>query len=364
MPLEEDTVDSLLSPYAQEIINLLSFPQLKLCITEGYVTATLPISSMGELLITGGAGFIGSCLAKKSLESEWKVRIYDTIPNGLDQTLTELEDAGVKLIVGDIRDSETLNEAISGCSAVVHLAAQVSVPHSMNNPQETMDVNVNGTAQVLELCLLNGVERMVMASSAAVYGNSENFPLHEDDAGMTLSPYAESKWMNEKQILDARQKGLNAAALRFFNVYGNGQKSDGAYSAVIPKFIDLMLDGKTPIVNGDGLQTRDFIHVEDVCTAVLSLIEGDWKAVNHHVFNVATQTKISLLDLIDTINQILVKVNHLNDSIDPVFGPSRKGDIQHSLADIQRMKNTFNWKPKVDLQRGLEDMIHSRKANR
>ena len=343
---------------------MLSSPQLKQCITEGYVNATLPKTPMGELLITGGAGFIGSSLAKKSLESGWKVRIYDTVPNGLDQTLVELEDAGAIIIVGDIRDSETLQEAISGCSAVVHLAAQVSVPHSMNNPKETMDVNVNGTAQVLELCLLNGVERMVMASSAAVYGNSENFPLHEDDAGMTLSPYAESKWMNEKQILDARGKGLNAAALRFFNVYGNGQKSDGAYSAVIPKFIDLMLNGKTPIVNGDGLQTRDFIHVEDVCTAVLSLIEGDWKAVEHHVFNVATQTKISLLDLIDTINQILVKVNHLNDSIDPVFGPSRKGDIQHSLADIQRMKNTFNWKPKVDFQRGLEDMIHSRKANR
>ncbi|MBT3540977.1 MAG: NAD-dependent epimerase/dehydratase family protein, partial [Opitutae bacterium] len=186
----------------------------------------------------------------------------------------------------------------------------------------------------------------------------------EDDAGMTLSPYAESKWMNEKQILDARQEGLNAAALRFFNVYGNGQKSDGAYSAVIPKFIDLMLNGKTPIVNGDGLQTRDFVHVEDVCTAVLSLIEDDWKAVNHHVFNVATQTKISLLDLIDTINQILVKVNHLNISIDPVFGPSREGDIQHSLADIQRMKNTFNWEPTMDFQRGLEQMIHSRKANR
>ena len=351
-------------PLHMEIINLLSFPQLKQCITEGYVTATLPISSMGELLITGGAGFIGSCLAKKSLESGWKVRIYDTIPNGLDQTLAELEDAGVKLIIGDIRNPETLNDAISGCDTVVHLAAQVSVPHSIINPQETMDVNVNGTAQVLELCLLNGVERVVMASSAAVYGNSENFPLHEDDAGMTLSPYAESKWMNEKQIIDARQKGLNAAALRFFNVYGNGQKSDGAYSAVIPKFIDLMLNGKTPIVNGDGLQTRDFVHVDDVCTAVLSLIEDDWKAVNHHVFNVATQTKISLLDLIDTINQILVKVNHLSISIDPVFGPSRKGDIQHSLADIQRMKNTFNWKPKVDLQRGLEDMIHSRKANR
>lgn len=343
---------------------MLSYQQLKHWNTEGYVINTPPITSMGELLITGGAGFIGCSLARKALEKGWKVRIYDTVPNGLDQTLAQLEDAGVKLIVGDIRDSETLSRAISGCNAVVHLAAQVSVPNSINNPKETMDVNVNGTAQVLELCLLNGVERMVMASSAAVYGNSENFPLHEDDAGMTLSPYAESKWMNEQQIHDARQKGLNAAALRFFNVYGNGQKSDGAYSAVIPKFIDLMLNGKTPIVNGDGLQTRDFIHVEDVCTAVLSLIEDDWKAVEHHVFNVATQTKISLLELIDAINQILLNGNLQNFPIDPVFGPSRKGDIQHSQADIQRMKNTFNWKPKMDFQRGLEQMIYSRKENR
>ena len=347
-----------------QIINLLLYHQLRLCITEGYVIAALSIPSMGELLITGGAGFIGSSLARKSIERGWNVRIYDTVANGEDQTLTQLQNDGVELIIGDIRNRKKLSEAISGCDAVVHLAAQVSVSHSISNPHTTMDVNVNGTAQVLDLCLMNKVERVVVASSAAVYGTAETLPLREDDAGLTLSPYAESKWINEKQIIDARQKGLNAAALRFFNVYGNGQKSDGAYSAVIPKFIDLMLDGVAPTVNGDGLQTRDFIHVDDVCSAVLSLIEGEWKAVDYHAFNVATQTKVSLLELIDAINKVLVEKNQHYAPIVPVFGLSREGDIQDSLADIQRMKTTFNWNPTMDFQRGLELMIHSRMENR
>ena len=319
---------------------------------------------MGELLITGGAGFIGSTLAKKALVDGWNVRIYDAVPNGGNQTLRQLQNAGAELIIGDVRNRETLSKAISGCDAVVHLAAQVSVQRSINNPDETMDVNVNGTAQVLDLCLLNGVERVIMASSAAVYGNLENLPLHEDDAGLTLSPYAESKWMNEKQIIDAREKGLNAAALRFFNVYGAEQKSNRAYSAVIPKFIDLMLDGIAPNVNGDGLQSRDFIHVSDVCTAVLSLLNGEWKAVNHHVFNVATQSKITLLDLIATINKILQNKSQHYIPIVPEFGPSLEGDIQNSMADIQRMKTTFTWEPLMEFQEGLEQMIQLRIENR
>ena len=315
---------------------------------------------MGELLITGGAGFIGSTLARKSVEKGWKVRIYDTIPNGRNQTLVELEDAGIKVIIGDIRDSETLNGAISGCNAVVHLAAQVSVPYSMNNPEETMDVNVNGTAQVLELCLLNGVERMIMASSAAVYGNSENLPLHEDDAGVTLSPYAESKWMNEEQIRNAREKGLNAAALRFFNVYGHGQKSDGAYAAVIPKFADMMAQGDSPKLNGDGLHTRDFVHVYDVCAAINKLIEGEWKAEKHHVYNVATQTKITLLDLIASINGALHRLTENHQTIVATHGPERVGDIRHSMASIERICSTLNWKPVVPFKEGIERLVQER----
>jgi len=347
-----------------EIINLLSFIQLGSGFTEGYVIAALIIVYMGDLLITGGAGFIGSALAKKALEKGWKVCIYDTVPNGVDQTLTELQSAGVELIIGDIREREKLNNAISGCGAVVHLAAQVSVSHSIKNPQETMDVNVNGTAQVLKLCLLNGIERVVMASSAAVYGNAEHLPLQENDAGLTLSPYAESKWMNEKQIVHARKEGLKAASLRFFNVYGPGQKSDGPYSAVIPKFVDMMLSGEAPIVNGDGLQSRDFIHVNDVCTAVLSLIDGEWRADKHDVFNVATQSSVTLLNLIATINEILQDKKQDYLPIAPSFGPLRKGDIQNSMADIQRMKTTFAWEPMTSFHDGIEQMIRSRIESR
>ena len=223
---------------------------------------------MPSLLITGGAGFIGSNFAKTSFNRGWTVRILDNFSTGLQSIADELELKGVQIFTGDIRDESLLDRAIEGCDAVVHLAAQVSVPFSVSNPQETMSINVDGTAKVLDACIRHGVERMVMASSAAVYGEADNLPLKEEDAGQVLSPYAQSKWENETHISDAREKGLRATALRFFNVYGTGQRPDGAYAAVIPKFADMMAQGIVPQINGDGLHTRDFVHVRDVCEAI------------------------------------------------------------------------------------------------
>ena len=266
---------------------------------------------MGKLLITGGAGFIGSTLAKIAIGNGWDVRLLDDLSTGLKSTADELINLGIEVVLGDIRDEKLLHYVMKDCDAVAHLAAQVSVPLSVEYPEETMSINVEGTANILEACFTHGVHRMVMASSAAVYGEAESLPLREQDAGQVLSPYAESKWKNEAQILEARKKGLRATALRFFNVYGVGQRPDGAYAAVVPKFADMIAQGIVPQINGDGMHTRDFVHVHDVCSALLSLLDGEWKAEPYHVYNVATQTKITLLDLIEAINSATVSYTHL-----------------------------------------------------
>ncbi|MEZ7995044.1 MAG: SDR family NAD(P)-dependent oxidoreductase [Candidatus Poseidoniaceae archaeon] len=315
---------------------------------------------MSQLLITGGAGFIGSNFAKTSINRGWKVRILDKLSTGLQSIADELELNGAEIIIGDIRDELLLDKAIEGCDAVVHLAAQVSVPLSVSNPEETMSINVDGTSKVIAACLKHGVKRLVIASSAAVYGEAESLPLKEEDAGQVLSPYAESKWENETQIIDARKKGLQATALRFFNVYGDGQRPDGAYAAVIPKFADMMAQGIVPQINGDGLQTRDFVHVHDVCEAIYSLIEGDWKADKFHVYNVATQTKITLLELVEAINTSLSSFLPDYIHISPAHGPERVGDIRHSMASIERIQSTLDWSPKVGFEEGIKGLLQER----
>ena len=315
---------------------------------------------MGKLLITGGAGFIGSTLAKIAIDNGWDVRVLDDLSTGLKSTADELNNLGIEVILGDIRDEKLCHSVMKDCDAVAHLAAQVSVPLSVEYPEETMSINVEGTANILEACFTHGVHRMVMASSAAVYGEAESLPLREQDAGQVLSPYAESKWKNEAQILEARKKGLRATALRFFNVYGVGQRPDGAYAAVIPKFADMIAQGIAPQINGDGMHTRDFVHVHDVCSALLSLLDGEWKAEPYHVYNVATQTKITLLDLIEAINSAMGKIQSGFEPIIPTHGPERIGDIRHSMADISRIKSTLEWNPVVPFEEGIEGLVKER----
>jgi nucleoside-diphosphate-sugar epimerase len=315
---------------------------------------------MPHLLITGGAGFIGAAFAQKSMNHGWKVRILDNLSTGLESSAEVLRKMGMVVHIGDIRDESLLDKAMKGCDAVVHLAAQVSVPLSVSNPEETMSINVDGTSKVIAACLKHGVKRLVMASSAAVYGEADNLPLKEEDVGQVLSPYAQSKWENETQISDARKMGLQATALRFFNVYGVGQRPDGAYAAVIPKFADMMAQGIVPQINGDGLHTRDFVHVHDVCGAIYSLIEGDWKSEQFHVYNVATQTKITLLELVEAINKALSTFLPDYLHIVPTHGPERVGDIRHSMASIGRIKNTLDWRPIVDFEEGIKGLVQER----
>ncbi len=317
---------------------------------------------MGKLLITGGAGFIGSRLATIASMKRWNVTVLDNLSTGLQSNVDRLQSIGIEVNIGDIRDKSLVTNLVSNSTAVVHLAAQVSVPISIENPEETMEINVQGTQNVIDSCVEKGVNRLVVASSAAVYGEAETLPLKEEAAGDLLSPYAESKWTNEQQIIEARSKGLQASSLRFFNVYGAGQRPDGAYAAVIPKFADMMAQGTPPRINGDGGQTRDFVHVDDVSNAIMTLIEGDWKAESHHVYNVATQTKISLLDLVSVINNSLADKVPKYSLLKPLHGEERAGDIRHSMANISRIREVLDWQPIVDFQDGIDELVLERLA--
>lgn len=313
-----------------------------------------------RVLVTGGAGFIGSSFAKKARQQGWQVTVLDNLSTGHKSTFDELEKLGIRVIIGDIRNRELLSKEMLNCTAVIHLAAQASVPLSVEKPEETNEINVLGTDNVIQSCFDNDVQRLVVASSAAVYGNADNLPLKEQDAGQILSPYAESKWINEQQILEARNNGLKATALRFFNVYGVGQRPDGAYAAVVPKFVDMMVNKQAPKINGDGLHTRDFVHVDDVCNAIWSLIDGEWKADNHHVYNVATQTRVTLLDLISIINNSLTQGIPNFTPLMPTHGPERVGDIRHSMASIARINETIQWTPKVEFEHGIKELVLQR----
>ena len=312
---------------------------------------------METLLVTGGAGFIGSSFVKIALDRGFQIRVLDNLSAGTEEMASKLREMEVDVLIGDVRDSELLDIVMKDVDAVVHLAAQVSVPISVQNPDETASINIDGTNTLLSKCSKFGIKRFIMASSAAVYGENENLPLSEKDAVDLLSPYAESKWKNELQISKVRNDGMEAVALRLFNVYGIGQRPDSAYAAVIPKFVDLMVQGKAPQVHGDGLQTRDFIHVNDVCEAIFTFLDPIWSGDSYHVFNVATQTRISLVNLIDEINSSLAEVAQSHVPLEPKFGPVRPGDIHHSMADITRLKDATNWRPAIKFSEGIREVV-------
>ena len=302
---------------------------------------------MDTILVTGGSGFIGSNVINE-LRKSFKVINLDLNPS---------KNSGIEQIIGDIRDKELVDQVVERCDVIIHLAAQVSVPLSIDYPQKTLDINVQGTQNIIDAAHKFGIKRLIMASSAAVYGAASNLPLKEESAGQCLSPYAQSKWENESQIMLARENGLEAIALRFFNVYGPGQSTNGAYAAVIPKFIEMLTTGGRPIVHGDGLQSRDFVHVKDLVRAIENLLECDWNLVDAHAYNLASQSQTTILDLIELINTSIKKITPDFNITGPNFEQSRKGDIKHSFADISKITSTLNWTPSVELSQGIEELV-------
>lgn len=297
-------------------------------------------------LITGGAGFIGSHLVKELLRLGQRVRVLDNFSSGRRENLAGVEEQ-IQLITGDIQDTAAVRQAITGADYVLHHAALVSVAESMEKPLETMDINVQGTANILEEARRAGVKRVVFASSSAVYGNGEKLPYNENSPIDCQSPYALSKQIGAELCqMYFRLYGFETVALRYFNVFGNGQNPNSAYAAVIAKFMQLARQGAALGIDWDGQQSRDFVHVSDVVQA--NLIAA-LKAQPGEIYNVASGKTYSLLQLADTIEKIAGR------PLQRIFRPKRAGDVKLSSADITKLRQQ-GYVPSVSLEEGLIQM--------
>ncbi len=294
-------------------------------------------------LVTGGAGFIGSHLVQALLEEGDTVRVLDDLSTGVKENL---EGLAVELIVGDIRDERLVREACDGAERVFHLAALASVAASMSVPLQYYDVNLLGSVNVLRAAVDSGASRVVLASSAAVYGNTDGI-VHEDTEKHPLSPYADAKLAMESAARTfSSAYGLPAVALRFFNVYGPKQSPDSPYAAVIPLFIQAMLNGEAIKIEGDGKQTRDFVFVRDVVRALL-LAASREEAIGG-VFNVGGGRSITILELAQTLQRIFPEAPP------PIHVEPRDGDIRFSEASIERIRTALEYRPNTDLIEGLQ----------
>jgi UDP-glucose 4-epimerase len=298
-------------------------------------------------LVTGGAGFIGSHIARALLDGGSGVRILDDMSTGRMDNLEGIE-RGVELLRADVRDASAVRRAVEGVDTVFHLAAQVSVPLSVAEPALTYEVNVIGTSHLLEACAAAGARRIVFSSSCAVYGDAPVLPKSEGMLPEPLSPYASSKVAGEHLMtMYARLHGLETVSLRYFNVFGPRQDPASEYAAVIPRFIERMESGKRPIIFGDGRQTRDFIYVGNVVEANLAAARAP--GLSGQVLNVGSGTSIDLLGLVAELNAIL------GTDLEPVLEDPRPGDVRESASSIELARDVLGWSPRVGLSAGLSE---------
>jgi len=307
------------------------------------------MNGYSRVLVTGGAGFIGSHLVRRLVEVGCEVRVLDDLSSGSMANLSGLGGV-VEFIHGDVRSREVVHGAVKGVDAVVHLAGKTSVEESISRPLEYNEVNVTGALNVLDACVKEGVGRFIFSSSASVYGEPFKLPIREDYPTKPLSPYAASKLSAEYYInVYHRVYGLNTVVLRVFNVYGCGQPLN-EYSSVIARFLERIEAGKPPIIYGDGRQTRDFIYVDDVVDAFIPALNGD---ASGETFNIASGKPTTINDLAD----IMIRLSGKS-GLKPIHVEARKGDIRHSYADISKAVEKLKFKPKTTLEEGLAKMIN------
>jgi len=301
-----------------------------------------------RVLVTGGAGFIGSHVVDALITRGDTVTVLDNLSSGkTDNLKTHLKNPAFQFIRGDIRDTRAVGNALADADAVIHEAAIVSVPLSVKNPELVHSVNVEGTLNLLRASSDRGVKRFIFASSCAVYGEQKKFPISEDASPNPLSPYASSKLAAEKKCLTFHdEEGLETVCLRYFNVYGPRQ-SAGEYAGVMIKFLERIRADQPPIIYGDGEQTRDFVHVQDVAEATLLALEHD--GVAGEVINIGTGGGIKINELC----QIFLKTAG-NPHIKPVREDARVGDVRYSRADISKARKLLGFGPKVSLENGVE----------
>lgn len=305
-------------------------------------------------LVTGGAGFIGSHLVRTLLEKGEDIRILDNFSTGKRENLAGLAEQfngkRFQVIEGDLRDRAKVQEAVRDVEVIFHEAAFVSVPESMEKPQDCFDVNVAATAGLFDAAREVGVRRVVVASSAAVYGESDALPLKESTPTQSLSPYAASKRADEIYAqLYTQAFGLDVVALRYFNVYGPRQRPDSMYAAAVPIFVRRLLDGKPVTVFGDGGQTRDLINVRDVVRA--NLVASEHPAAPGQVFNVCTGQETRLMDLLEVLYDLFPGAP------EPVFAEPRAGDIYRSVGSPEFTAHTIGFQSDVSLDEGLKETV-------
>lgn len=322
----------------------------------GYSNLSFPKDS--KFLVTGGAGFIGSNLCEAILNLGYKVRCLDDLSTGKQKNVDLfLDNPDYEFIKGDIKDYDTCLKATEGVDYVLNQAAWGSVPRSIERPVFYCANNILGTVNMLEAARQNGVKTFVYASSSSVYGDEPNLPKTEGREGNLLSPYALTKMADEEWAKQyTRHYGLPTVGLRYFNVFGRRQDPNGAYAAVIPKFIMQLMKGERPTINGDGKQSRDFTYIENVIEANLKACLVPKEAYGE-AFNIAYGGREYLLDIYYGLTEAL------GVDVEPIFGPDRKGDIKHSNADISKAKKLLGYEPEWSFERGIKAAIEWYKEN-
>lgn len=312
-----------------------------------------------KVLVTGGAGFIGSNLCEYLLGEGHEVRCMDNFCTGKPENVIPLLEKfpeTFSLVVGDIRSLEDCHKAVDGMEYVLHEAALGSVPRSIKDPITTNDTNIGGFLNMLVAARDAGIKRFVFAASSSTYGDSESLPKVEEVIGRPLSPYAITKYVDELYAdVFARTYGIDFIGLRYFNVFGRRQDPNGAYAAVIPLFVKKLMAHEQPVINGDGEYSRDFTYIDNVIQMNMrALTTTNSEAVNQ-IYNTAYGERTTLNQLVSYLKENLSKMDPEIKSIDAIHGPNRVGDIPHSLACIDKAKRLLGYDPKYSMRQGLEE---------
>jgi UDP-N-acetylglucosamine 4-epimerase len=312
-----------------------------------------------KIVVTGGAGFIGSNTCESLLNDGNEVVCLDNFLSGKRENLSSfIENESFKLIEGDIRNLNDCTEAVFGADLVLHLAALGSVPRSIADPITTNDININGFLNMIMASRDAGIKRFVYAASSSTYGDSESLPKVEPIIGKPLSPYAITKYVGELYAdVFSKTYGIDCIGLRYFNVFGRKQDPNGAYAAVIPKFTASLIKQEQPIINGDGSFSRDFTYIDNVIQINKLALFTDKKEALNEVYNVAFGESSTLNELFFEIRNNLAKFDEKIGELEPNYGPFRKGDIPHSLASIDKAKLLLGYEPNYSLKDGLKETV-------
>lgn len=314
---------------------------------------------MKKILITGGAGFIGSNLTEYFLSKGYGVRCLDNLATGHLHNIEPFsKNPNFEFIEGDIRDLQTCHTVVQGIDYVLHQAALGSVPRSIKDPITSNDVNVSGFLNMLTAARDANVKRFVYAASSSTYGDSESLPKVEEVIGKPLSPYAITKYVNELYAdIFSNTYGVECIGLRYFNVFGRRQDPNGAYAAVIPLFVKILMNHESPVINGTGDYSRDFTYIDNVIQMnELAMLTENKDAINT-VYNTAVGDRTTLNDLVQYLKQHLSNFDEKIADIEVVYGPNRQGDIPHSLASIEKAKKLLTYKPTHTIDKGLKEAV-------